>query len=68
MPEGGKADSLKGEERTMRILEGNAEVVGVAGRTLTKVWGERDDLPPPVLEGRAEDCTLLVEEVEEALE
>lgn len=37
VPEGGKADSLKGEERTMRILEGNAEVVGVAGRTLTEV-------------------------------
>lgn len=37
MTGGGKADSLNGEERTMRILEGNAEVVGVAGRTLTEV-------------------------------
>lgn len=37
VPEGGKADSLKGEERTMRMLEGNAEVVGVAGRILTEV-------------------------------
>lgn len=37
MPGCGKADSLNGEERTMRILEGNVEVVGVAGRILTEV-------------------------------
>lgn len=65
----GKADSLKGEARTRRILEGKAEMVGVAGRTLTEVCGEREDRAPPVLGGMAEDCTLLeVEEVEEALE
>ncbi len=65
---GGKADSLKGEARTRRMLEGNVEVVGVEGSTLTEVCGERDDLPPPVFEGMAADCTLFVEEVEEALE
>lgn len=64
----GKADSLKGEARTRRMLEGNAEMVGVAGRTLTEVCGEREDRPP-VLGGMADDCTLLeVEEVDEALE
>lgn len=65
----GKADSLKGEARTRRMLEGKAETVGVAGSTLTEVCGERVDRPPPVLGGIAEECTLLeVEEVDEALE
>lgn len=65
----GKADSLNGEARTRRILEGKAEMVGVAGRTLTDEWGDRVDLAPPALGGMAEECTLFeVEEVEEALE
>lgn len=65
----GKADSLKGEARTRRILEGKAEIVGVAGSTLTEVCGEREERPPPVLEGMAEEFTLFeVEEVDEALE
>ena len=64
-----KADSLNGEARTKRMLEGKALMVGVAGRTLTEVWGERAERPPPVLEGKAEECTLLeFEEIEEALE
>ena len=32
-----------GVVRTRRILEGKDEIVGVAGRTLTEVWGDRDD-------------------------
>lgn len=65
----GNVDSLKGEARTRRMFEGKAETVGVAGRTLTEVCGEREDRPPPVLGGTAEECTLLeVEEVDEALE
>ena len=65
----GKADSLKGEARTRRMFDGKAEMVGVAGRTLTDVWGDREDLPPPALGRIAEECTLFeVEEVEEAFE
>lgn len=46
------------------MLEGKAEVVGVAGRTLMELWGERAGLV-----GRAEEgIELEVEEVEEALE
>ena len=30
--------------RLTRILEGKADVVGVAGRTLTEEWGDRVDL------------------------
>lgn len=51
----GKADSLNGEARTRRMLEGNAEMVGVAGRTLTDVWGDREDLPPPAPGRMAEE-------------
>ena len=71
MPKG--ADSLYGvgrewgvAARTMRMLEGKAEVVGVAGRTLMELWGERVG---GLEEGRAEDwMEVEVEEVEEALE
>lgn len=46
------------------MLEGKAEAVGVAGRTFTEVWGERD-----VLEKGTEEWTEFeVDEVDEALE
>lgn len=48
------------------MLEGKEEVVGVAGRILTELWGERDGR---FVGGRAEDWTELdVEDVELALE
>ena len=55
-----------GVVRTRRTFEGNAEVVGVAGRTLRELWGER-------AVGRglfmAEDMTELeLDEVDEVLE
>lgn len=47
------------------MLEGKAEVVGVAGRTLMELWGERAGLGA----GRAEEgFEVEVEEGEEALE
>ena len=46
------------------MFEGNVEMVGVAGRTLTEVCGEREGL-----EKAAEEwMELVVEDVEEALE
>ena len=46
------------------MLEGKEDVVGVAGRTLSEVCGERDDLRL-----MAEEFTELeVDEVDEALE
>ena len=43
--------------------------MGVEGKTLTDVCGERPLLGPLVVEGKAEECTeFVVEEVEEALE
>lgn len=56
-----------GEPRTRRTFEGNAVIVGVAGRTLTDVCGDRavgSGLAPS-----AEDCTeLVLEEVEDVFE
>lgn len=46
------------------MLEGNADVVGVAGRTLTEVWGERETL----LRFVEVEAVMEFEEVEEALE
>ena len=46
------------------MLEGKAEVMGVAGRTLTEVWGERETL----VMGLEVDVVMELEEVEEALE
>lgn len=46
------------------MFEGKVEMIGVAGRTLTEVCGEREGL-----EKAAEEwIELVVEEVEEALE
>ena len=46
------------------MFEGKVEMVGVAGRTLTEVWGEREGL-----EKAAEEwMEFVVEDVEEALE
>ena len=50
--------------RTTRIFEGKAEVVGVAGRTFTDVWGERVDL----ILTTDELMEFELEEVEEAFE
>ncbi len=61
------AESLYVDEggwRTMRMLEGKADVVGVAGRTLTEVWGERETLLMLV----EVEVVMEFEEVEEALE
>ena len=55
---------MLGAARTRRTLEGKAETVGVEGRTLTEVWGERDVLA----KGIEEWTELDVEDVEEALE
>lgn len=53
-----------GAARTTRIFEGKVEMVGVAGRTLTEVCGEREGL-----EKAAEEwMELVVEDVEDALE
>ena len=50
--------------RAMRMLEGKVEVVGVEGRTLTEVCGERVDLTLI-----AEELTEFeLEEVEEVFE
>jgi hypothetical protein len=61
-PHGASLKVEIGGWRTTRMLEGKADVVGVAGRTLTEWWGERVgrdtlDIEPEPLE-----------EVEEALE
>ena len=46
------------------MFDGNAVTVGVAGRTLTEVCGERE-----VLEKGIEECTELdVDDVEDAFE
>ncbi len=61
------ADSLYADVdgwRTTRMLEGKAEVVGVAGRTLTEVCGERVVLLRLV----EVEVVKEFEEVEEALE
>ena len=53
-----------GTFRATRTLEGKAEVVGVAGRTLTEEFGDRVDFRL-----MAEELTELeLEEVDEALE
>ena len=53
-----------GKFRATRTLEGKAEVVGVAGRTLTEECGDRVDFKL-----MAEELTELeLEEVDEALE
>ena len=63
-PEGRLRDRGGGVVRTRRTLEGNAEPMGVAGRTLTDVWGDRAEGSgfeiPEVIE--------LVEDVDDALE
>ena len=60
------ADSVCGDERTRRMLEGNVEVVGIAGRTLTEVWGDREER---LVGGRAEEwIEFEFEDVELALE
>lgn len=73
----GKADSLYvfcccGRPRTRRMLEGKVLAVGVDGRTLTDVCGERPVRMLDALlwaEGKADECTELeVDEVDEALE
>lgn len=46
------------------MLDGKADVVGVAGRTLTEVWGERETLLMFV----EVEAVMEFEEVEEALE
>ncbi len=46
------------------MLEGKAEVVGVAGRTLTEAWGDREILPMVAEAG----LLMELDEVEEALE
>ena len=54
----------EGTVRTTRMLDGKEEVVGVAGRTLREVWGEREDRMLI-----AEEFTELeVDDVDEALE
>lgn len=55
--------SLRGP-RTTRMLVGKVELVGVAGRTLTEVWGERDLRPETETAGEAMEA----EDVEDALE
>jgi hypothetical protein len=50
--------------RTTRMLFGNVEFVGVAGRTLTEVWGDFVLRPVTDTAGEAMDA----EEVDEALE
>lgn len=62
VPHGASLKVDMGGWRTTRMLEGNEEVVGVAGRTFTEWWGERVgmetlDMDPEPLE-----------DVEEALE
>lgn len=56
--------------RTRRTLDGKVEMVGVEGRTLTEVCGERADVFPPLaVEGKAEEWTeFVVDDVDEALE
>ena len=59
------ADSLMfGGARKMRMPEGKDEVVGVAGRTLTEVCGEREGREKAAEEWMEFD----VDDVEEALE
>lgn len=66
----GKDPRLPGTgRREMRIPLGKEPVVGVEGRTLTEVWGERatrEVLEPLRAEGEAMEREF--EEVEEALE
>ena len=52
-------------ERTTRMLEGKLEDVGVAGRTLTDVWGLRPIFMEPEV---GEVMEMEAEDVEEALE
>lgn len=46
------------------MFDGNAVTVGVAGRTLTEVWGEREALE----KGTEEWTELDVDDVEDAFE
>ena len=51
-----------------RMLDGNVEMVGVAGRTLTEVCGERAVRGPGFMADVASERELEVEDVDEALE